>query len=181
MATSLVRNRHPVGPHSRPMPRVLGGWAVSYERGTPVTQSTLRASPPQSARSLTHSPFLSLSLTHCFSLAHTHDPPPLAEPLHHSVRLPTPLYHTPCRTGFRPARRRTVRRSHQPCHPCQCVPGRERDIRVSVSVCVCVCVWVCVYVCVRERERERARARERETPPRAASCWRSEAISGHGS
>jgi len=38
--TSLVRNRHPVGPYSRTMPRLLwwprGGGAVSYERGTPV-------------------------------------------------------------------------------------------------------------------------------------------------
>ena len=34
--TSLARNHTPVGPYRRPMPRVLGCWAFSYERGTPV-------------------------------------------------------------------------------------------------------------------------------------------------
>jgi len=38
--TSLIRKRHPVGPYSRTMPRLLwrswGGGAVSYQRGTPV-------------------------------------------------------------------------------------------------------------------------------------------------
>jgi len=38
--TSLIRNRHPTGPYSGTMPRVLGGsWGGrggSYERGTPV-------------------------------------------------------------------------------------------------------------------------------------------------
>ena len=34
--TSLTRKRTPLGPYRRPMPRVLGGWVVSYERGTPV-------------------------------------------------------------------------------------------------------------------------------------------------
>ena len=39
--TSLIRNIPPVGPYSRTIPRIpwqpwLGGWAVSYERGTPV-------------------------------------------------------------------------------------------------------------------------------------------------
>jgi len=38
--TSLIRNRHPVGPYSRTMPRLIwwcwGGVEVSYERGTPV-------------------------------------------------------------------------------------------------------------------------------------------------
>ena len=41
--TSLLRNNPPVGPCSRPMPEVLGGWvlggwAFSYGRGTPVVQ-----------------------------------------------------------------------------------------------------------------------------------------------
>jgi len=39
--TSLIRNSAPLGPYSRTMPRTiwrpLGGGAVSYERGTPVT------------------------------------------------------------------------------------------------------------------------------------------------
>ena len=39
--SSLIRNRHPVGPYSRTMPRLLWrswGWgAVSYERGSPVS------------------------------------------------------------------------------------------------------------------------------------------------
>ena len=38
--TSLMRNRHPVGPYRGTMPRLLwrsyGGGEVSYERGTPV-------------------------------------------------------------------------------------------------------------------------------------------------
>ena len=38
--TSLVRKCTPLGPYRRPMPRVLGGvlggWAFSYWRGTPV-------------------------------------------------------------------------------------------------------------------------------------------------
>ena len=34
--TSLTRKLTPLGPYRRPMPRVLGGWAFSYERGTPV-------------------------------------------------------------------------------------------------------------------------------------------------
>ena len=38
--TSLTIKRTPLGPYRRPVPRVLGGflggWAVSYERGTPV-------------------------------------------------------------------------------------------------------------------------------------------------
>ena len=39
MGTSLIRNRHPVGPYSRTMPDSYGaprGGAISYERGTPV-------------------------------------------------------------------------------------------------------------------------------------------------
>ena len=40
MGTSLVRNRHPVGPYSRTMQRLLwwclGGVAFFYERGNPV-------------------------------------------------------------------------------------------------------------------------------------------------
>jgi len=36
----LIRNHHPLGPYRRPMPRVLGGWAFSYERGTPVNTQT---------------------------------------------------------------------------------------------------------------------------------------------
>ena len=32
--TSLIRKRNPVWPYSRPMPRVLRGWAFSYERGS---------------------------------------------------------------------------------------------------------------------------------------------------
>ena len=34
--TSLTRKHSPLGPYRRPMPRVLGGWAFSYGRGTPV-------------------------------------------------------------------------------------------------------------------------------------------------
>ena len=35
--TSLIRKRTPLGPYRRPMPRgVLGGWAFSHGRGTPV-------------------------------------------------------------------------------------------------------------------------------------------------
>ena len=38
--TSVIRNTPLLGPYRRPMPRVLGGvlggWAFSYERGTPV-------------------------------------------------------------------------------------------------------------------------------------------------
>ena len=34
--TSLTRKRTTLGPYRRPMPRVLGGWAFSYERGAPV-------------------------------------------------------------------------------------------------------------------------------------------------
>ena len=45
-ATSLIRNRHPVGPYSRTMPRLLwwceGGVAVSFERGTPVLRKLAR-------------------------------------------------------------------------------------------------------------------------------------------
>ena len=32
--TSLIRKRNPLGPYRRPVPRVLGGWAFSYGRGT---------------------------------------------------------------------------------------------------------------------------------------------------
>ena len=35
-ATSLKRKRTPLGPYRTPMPGVLGGWTLSYERGTPV-------------------------------------------------------------------------------------------------------------------------------------------------
>ena len=34
--TSLTGKRNPLGPYRRPVPRVLGGWAFSYGRGTPV-------------------------------------------------------------------------------------------------------------------------------------------------
>ena len=34
--TSLIRKRTPLGPYRRHKPRVVGGWAFSYERGTPV-------------------------------------------------------------------------------------------------------------------------------------------------
>ena len=34
--TSRMRKRTPTGPYRRPMPRVLGGWAFPYGRGTPV-------------------------------------------------------------------------------------------------------------------------------------------------
>jgi hypothetical protein len=40
MGTSPTRKRNPLGPYRKPMPRVLGGvlgvWAFSYGRGTPV-------------------------------------------------------------------------------------------------------------------------------------------------
>ena len=42
--TSLTRKFTPLGPYRRPMPRVLGGRAVSYERGTPVRVKPLRLS-----------------------------------------------------------------------------------------------------------------------------------------
>ena len=34
--SSLTGKRTPLGPYRRPMPRVLGGWAFSHERDTPV-------------------------------------------------------------------------------------------------------------------------------------------------
>ena len=34
--TSLIRNSRPLKTYSRTMPRALGGWAFSYERGTPA-------------------------------------------------------------------------------------------------------------------------------------------------
>ena len=37
--TSLVKKRTPLGPYRRHMPRVLGEWTLSYERGTPVVGS----------------------------------------------------------------------------------------------------------------------------------------------
>ena len=41
MGTSLIRKRTSLGPYRRPMPRVIGrvigGWAFSYGRGTPVS------------------------------------------------------------------------------------------------------------------------------------------------
>jgi len=43
--TSLIRKRTSLGPYRRPMPRVLGWWAFSYGRGTPVV-----VPPSQSAR-----------------------------------------------------------------------------------------------------------------------------------
>ena len=36
MGTSLIRKRTPLEHYRRRMSRVLGGWALSYERGTPV-------------------------------------------------------------------------------------------------------------------------------------------------
>ena len=57
--TSLTRKSTPLGPYCRPMPRVMrviGGWAFSYGRGTPVRRSApapqreearrLRSRPP---------------------------------------------------------------------------------------------------------------------------------------
>ena len=39
--TSLIIKKRPsLGPYRSPMPRVLGGWAFSYERGTPVHKET---------------------------------------------------------------------------------------------------------------------------------------------
>ena len=43
---ALMRNRHPVGPYSRTMPRALWwsqGWASSFVQGTPVTCCTFDA------------------------------------------------------------------------------------------------------------------------------------------
>ena len=45
-ATSLTRNTPPIGPYSSPMPRVLGGWAFSYGRGTPVSVPSWHDSGP---------------------------------------------------------------------------------------------------------------------------------------
>ena len=39
--TSLTRTPLPLGPYRRPMPRVLGGWAFSCGRGTPVLRHSL--------------------------------------------------------------------------------------------------------------------------------------------
>ena len=36
--TLLIRKFTPLGRYRRPMPRVEGGWAISYGRGTPVKQ-----------------------------------------------------------------------------------------------------------------------------------------------
>jgi hypothetical protein len=38
--TSIIRNTPPVGPYGRTMRRLLGGGAVSYDRGTPVFRDT---------------------------------------------------------------------------------------------------------------------------------------------
>ena len=35
--TSLIRHLLPLGPYRRTMPRVIGAWAFSYERSTPVS------------------------------------------------------------------------------------------------------------------------------------------------
>ena len=40
--TSLIRNHRIIGPYSRPVSRVLGGGAVSYDRGTPVVAAAIR-------------------------------------------------------------------------------------------------------------------------------------------
>ena len=58
---SLMRKRTLPGPFPRPMPRVLargvpGGWAISYERGTPVQESGLLWMPVSS--SLYPSPYI---------------------------------------------------------------------------------------------------------------------------
>ena len=44
--TSLTRKRAPLGPYCRPMPRVLGGWAFSHGRGTPVLPQCRSEFPP---------------------------------------------------------------------------------------------------------------------------------------
>ena len=44
--TSLIRNRAPLGPYSRTMPRVLGGSAVSDGRGTPVQVEACQPDAP---------------------------------------------------------------------------------------------------------------------------------------
>ena len=36
------KKTHPLGPYRKPMPRVTGGWAFSYERGAPVVASIPR-------------------------------------------------------------------------------------------------------------------------------------------
>ena len=41
MDTSLTRKRTPPGPYRRPMPGVLGGWAFSYGRGSPVVVNSI--------------------------------------------------------------------------------------------------------------------------------------------
>ena len=38
----LAHKKPPLGPYSRLVPRVLGGWAFSYGRGTPVKRLTRR-------------------------------------------------------------------------------------------------------------------------------------------
>ena len=48
--TSLIRNTPLLGPYSGIIPRVLwwsyGGWAVSYERGTPVPKVAAAGTDP---------------------------------------------------------------------------------------------------------------------------------------
>ena len=44
----LARTRIPLGPYRRPLPRVLGGWAFSYRRGTPVPCHGLAQDRPAS-------------------------------------------------------------------------------------------------------------------------------------
>ena len=41
VACNLTRKRNPVGPYRIPMPRVLGGEALSHKRGTPIWQVTI--------------------------------------------------------------------------------------------------------------------------------------------
>ena len=60
--TSLIRNRFTLAPYSRFMSKALwwswGGWAVSYERGTPVgavsVRPTRRVDPAVRAQRLPH-------------------------------------------------------------------------------------------------------------------------------
>ena len=52
--TSLTRKHPPLGPYRRPMPRVPGGRAFSYERGSPV-EHHLEGPPWDAEEALEHS------------------------------------------------------------------------------------------------------------------------------
>ena len=48
--TSIIRNTPPVGPYGMTMRRLLGGGAVSYDRGTPVVAAVERNGTTRQSR-----------------------------------------------------------------------------------------------------------------------------------